>query len=136
MNLSFFFMENNFHLRSPSNSLWPHLASMPNMGCPKEMKNTPNMALVFRQENEVYRKNELYYEKDLFMPFSKHPLLLFLGFVKHDWQLACLRWFVLIVFLENLNTNQLKHASCQSCLPKPRNKIRGCFVNGMNRPFS
>jgi hypothetical protein len=62
----------------------------------QKMKSMPILALVLRHENAIYRKNKLYYEKGLFMPFSKHTLLLYVGFVKHDWQLACLRWFVYV----------------------------------------
>jgi hypothetical protein len=62
-------------------------------------------------ENKSNRKNELYHEQELFMPFSKHSRLLFVGFVNHGWQLKQVEVIFIKIFLkteQNFDKNHLK----------------------------
>jgi hypothetical protein len=73
------------------------------------------------------------------MPFSKHSWLLFVGFVKHDWQLKQDEVILNKNFLK-LGKILIKitsaYFSCQSLLTKPTNKSQGCFENGTNSSCS
>jgi hypothetical protein len=55
--------------------------------------------LIFAMKKRSERKNELYHEQELFMPFSKHFWLLFLGFVNHYWQLKQAEVIFIKIFL-------------------------------------
>jgi hypothetical protein len=74
-------------------------ASMLNLGCHSKTEKCTNFGPCLWHENKVFSKNELDHERELFMPFSEHPQLLLVGFVKHDWKLACRQVICINTFL-------------------------------------
>ena len=84
--------------------------NVPNLGCPNKKQKNADFGPCFWHENKSYRKNELYHEQGLFMPFSKHSWLLFVGFVNPDWQLKeseVILIKILLSFKENFDQNHL-----------------------------
>ena len=89
----------------------------------------------FWHDNKVNRKNELCHGQELFVPFSKHSWLLFLGFVSHDWQIKedeVIFIKILLSFKEILIKITSVCFSCLTWLTNSTNKSLECFENGMN----
>jgi hypothetical protein len=56
------------------------------MFCPISIHYFADFDPYFQHEKKVYiKKYVLYHEKELLIRFSKHPQLLLIGVIKHEW---------------------------------------------------